>query len=117
SRMGKKTATSEMLMESTVKETSCAPRSADCMRLSPISRWRVTFSSTTMVLSTTKPVETISAIREKLSRLKPSIYIMPKVPSRDSGTETAGTRVARKFLKKKNTTTTTRMVERTRVSS
>src|SRR4029077_15150963 len=70
-----------------------------------------------MVLSTTKPVEMIRAIKEKLSSEKPSIYMMPKVPKSASGTDTAGTRVARQLRKNKNTTSTTRMVESTRVIS
>ena len=104
-------------MDSTVKLTSPAPRRAAVMRSSPFSRCRVTFSRTTMVLSTTKPVDTISAIKEKLSRLKPSRYMTPKVPSSDSGTQTVGTSVALKLRRNRNTTTITRMVERIRVIS
>src|SRR3569623_922031 len=117
SSTGKNTATSEMDMLRTVKLTSLEPRRAAVMRLSPFSRCRVTFSSTTMELSTTKPVETISAISEKLSRLKPKRYITPKVPSSDRGTQTLGTRVALKFRRNRKTTTITRMVERIKVIS
>ena len=53
------------------------------------------FSSTTMASSTTKPVATVSAISERLSRLKPSRYITPKVPISDTGTATLGISVAR----------------------
>ena len=70
-----------------------------------------------MVLSTTKPVETISAISEKLFRLKPRRYMTPKVPSSDSGTQMVGTSVALKFRRNRNTTTITRMVDRISVIS
>jgi len=66
---GMNTATSDTLIESTVKPTSRAPRRAACIGAMPSSMWRETFSSTTMASSTTKPVEIVSAIKEKLSRL------------------------------------------------
>ena len=62
------------------------------------------------MLSTTKPVETISAISEKLLRLKPSRYIAPKVPSNVSGTQTVGTSVAFRFRRNRNTTRITSTV-------
>ncbi len=43
-----------------------------------------------MASSTTKPVEMVSAISDKLSRLKPSKYITAKVPTSDSGTDRLG---------------------------
>ncbi len=64
---GMNTATSDRLMDSTVKPTSSAPRNAACMRLMPSSICRVVFSITTMASSTTKPVATVNAISEKLS--------------------------------------------------
>ena len=66
---GVNTATSEMLIESTVNPISFAPRRAACNGRIPCSRWRVTFSMTTIASSTTKPVEIVSAMRERLSRL------------------------------------------------
>ena len=63
------TATREMLIETTVDPISAAPLSAASIGLSPFSRWRVMFSSTTMASSTTKPVDIVSAIRERLSML------------------------------------------------
>ena len=95
SRIGMNTAISEMLIDSTVKPTSCAPSSAACSGGMPASTWRVMFSSTTMASSTTKPVAMVSAISDRLSRLKPSRYITPNVPSSETGTATAGIRVAR----------------------
>ena len=66
-RMGMKTATSESEMEMTVKPTSRAPRRAARSGVSPSSMRRTMFSSTTMASSTTKPVATVSAMRERLS--------------------------------------------------
>ena len=43
-----------------------------------------------MASSTTKPVAMVSAMRDRLSRLNPSRYMTPKVPTRDSGTDTLG---------------------------
>ena len=42
---------------------------AAAMGVSPASRWRVMFSVTTMASSTTKPVEMVSAMRERLLML------------------------------------------------
>ena len=52
------------------------------------------FSIMTMASSTTKPVEMVRAIRDRLFRLKPSRYMTPKVPTRESGTATLGMMVA-----------------------
>ena len=49
-------------------------------RRSPASIKRTMFSIITIASSTTKPVEIVSAISERLSRLKPASFITPKVP-------------------------------------
>ena len=54
---------------------------------------------------------------DRLSRLYPSRYIMPKVPTSESGTATLGITVARTVRRKANTTRMTRMMEMTRVNS
>ena len=69
SRMGRNTAISDRVMETMVNPTSAAPFSAASTRGMPSSMWRLMFSSTTMASSTTKPVEMVSAISERLSRL------------------------------------------------
>ena len=69
SRIGMNTAISDRLIDSTVKPTSRAPCSAASQRRMPASMWRVMFSSTTIASSTTKPVATVSAISDRLSRL------------------------------------------------
>ena len=65
--MGTNTAISDRLIETTVKPISRAPSSAACRAVLPRSMWRMTFSSTTMASSTTKPVATVSAISDRLS--------------------------------------------------
>ena len=89
------TAISDTLIESTVKPTSRAPLSAACIGVKPFSIWRDMFSSTTIASSTTKPVAMVSAISDRLFRLKSARYITPKVPISDTGTATLGIRVAR----------------------
>ena len=69
SRIGRNTAISDRLIDSTVNPTSRAPCSAACSRGSPISMCRVMFSTTTIASSTTNPVAMVSAISERLSRL------------------------------------------------
>ena len=111
SNSGRNTATSDRLIESTVKPTSLAPRIAAWTRVLPSSRWRVTFSNTTMASSTTKPVEIVSAISERLLRLKPSRYIAAKEPTIDTGTATLGTAEARTSRRNTNTTRMTNATE------
>ncbi len=69
SRMGMNTANNERVMETMVKPICFAPLSAACSGVSPISMKREMFSVTTMASSTTKPVEMVSAMSERLSRL------------------------------------------------
>src|SRR5207244_9974190 len=69
------------------------------------------FSMTTIAAATTKPVETASAIRERLSTLYPSRYITAKVSSSESGTEMLGMIVAQTFRRNTNTTRITRPME------
>src|SRR5215510_13226153 len=52
------------------------------------------FSIMTMASSTTNPVAMVSAIKDRLFRLNPRSTMAPKVPTRDSGTATAGMTVA-----------------------
>ncbi len=69
SKIGMKTATSEMLIETTVKPMPAAPLIAASSGGIPSSRKREMFSMTTIASSTTKPVQIVSAISERLSRL------------------------------------------------
>ncbi len=64
-----KTAISETVMETMVKPICRAPSSAACSGLVPSSMRRAMFSVTTMASSTTKPVEIVSAISDRLSML------------------------------------------------
>ena len=70
-----------------------------------------------MASSTTKPVAIVSAINERLLRLKPKRYMAPKVAISDTGTATQGISVARQLRRKKNTTSTTRHTAMTSVRS
>src|SRR4029450_12841471 len=65
------------------------------------------FSIITIASSTTKPVEMVSAISDRLFRLKPSRYMTAKVPTSESGTATAGMTVAERLRRKRKITSTT----------
>ena len=117
SRIGRNTATSEILIDSTVKPTSCAPRIAAFMRGTPFSICREIFSSTTMASSTTKPVAMVSAISERLSSENPSMYMAANVPMIEIGTATLGISVARQLRRNRNTTITTSATATIRVNS
>ena len=75
------------------------------------------FSSMTMASSTTKPTEMVSAISDRLSRLKPTRYITAAVPSSASGTVTPGISVAGTLRKKTKITITTSAMVSSRVNS
>ena len=105
------TATSETLMENTVKPISREPSSAACIGVAPRSTWRMMFSIITMASSTTKPTEMVSAISEKLSSEKPSAHIAASVPAMDSGTVTPAASVGtRRRMNSATTMMTSAMV-------
>ena len=66
---GMNTAASDSVIERIVKPISREPSSAASSGGSPISMWRTMFSSMTIASSTTKPIESVSAISDRLSRL------------------------------------------------
>jgi hypothetical protein len=105
---GMNTATSERVMEMTVKVISRLPVIAASSTGSPRSMWRTMFSRTTMASSTTKPTARVSAMRDRLSRLKPSRYITAKVATIDIGRARLGIAVARMLRRKRKITITTR---------
>ena len=69
--------------------------------------WRTMFSIITIASSTTKPVPMVSAISDRLSRLKPQNHITPKVAISDSGSATPAMMVARMVRRNMSTTSTT----------
>ncbi|CAH0291699.1 hypothetical protein SRABI106_03529 [Rahnella aquatilis] len=69
------------------------------------------FSTTTMASSITKPVAMVSAISERLLRLKPHRYITPKVPTSESGTATLGISVAATLRRNRKVTITTSAID------
>ena len=113
---GMNTATSDTLNDTMVKPICFAPLSAAAIGFSPPSMWRTMFSIITMASSTTKPVEIVSAIRERLSRLKPMSFITPKVPMIVTGSATLGITVAQNFRRKTKITITTRAMVSSKVN-
>ena len=85
---GMKAATSDTLIDTTVKPICLAPSSAARMGRAPASRLRNMFSIMTIASSTTKPTETASAISVRLLTEKPASHMHAQVPARDSGTVT-----------------------------
>src|SRR5271168_244251 len=75
------------------------------------------FSTTTMASSTTKPTAMVSAISDKLSRLKPRRYIAAKEPNKASGTVTVGINVTQKLRMNMRITSTTSIMVRAMVNS
>ena len=65
------------------------------------------FSMTTIASSTTKPVAIVSAISDRLSRLKPNSYMMASAPTSDSGTDRLGMIVAGMLRRNRKITSTT----------
>jgi hypothetical protein len=64
---GMNTAASDSVIDTMVKLISLEPSSAASSTPLPSSRWRTIFSSMTMASSTTKPTDSVKAIKEKLS--------------------------------------------------
>src|SRR3984957_5114719 len=75
------------------------------------------FSTTTMASSTTKPTAMVSAINDRLSRLKFIKYIAANEPASASGTVMLGMSVAQKLRRKRRMTITTRQMVRRSVNS
>ena len=105
---GMNTAISDSVSEMTVKPISRAPSSAASMGFRPRSMWRTMFSIMTITSSTMKPVPMVSAISDRLLRLKPQNHITPKVATSDSGSATPAMMVARTVRRNISTTSTTR---------
>src|SRR5204862_15628 len=101
------TATSEAVLATMVKPTSCDPSRAACMRGLPISMWRAMFSSMTMASSTMNPTPSVSAISDRLSRLNFRRYIAANVATIATGSVTLGISVAVRLRRKMKMTTIT----------
>ncbi len=94
---GIKTEQRQMVMERMVKLIWREPLSAAVLRSAPFSTWRAMFSKTTMASSTRKPIERVRAKRERISMVKPSSFMMMKVPRIDMGMAIEGMRVLINF--------------------
>ena len=113
---GRNTVAREMVMDTMVKLISREPSRAAARADFPISMWRTMFSSMTMASSTTNPTESVRAISEMLSRLKPSTYMAAKVPTTDMGRARLGMIVAGILRRNRKMTMTTRHTVSTRVN-
>ncbi|KWV90166.1 hypothetical protein PFLmoz3_00164 [Pseudomonas fluorescens] len=77
-------ATSEKLMDTTVKPISPEPLIAASRLPRPASRCRWMFSTTTIASSTTKPTAITMATRVRLFRLNPITYIRAKLATSET---------------------------------
>ena len=77
----------------------------------------MTASTTTMASSTTVPMASTRAKSVRMLSEKPASETMANVPSSDTTMDMDGMMVALRFCRKKNTTSTTRMMAMTSVST
>ena len=110
-------AINEKLIDTTVKPISAAPLRAACSMLSPDSRCRWMFSTTTIASSTTKPTATTSATSVRLLRLKPIRYIAAAVATKATTSTAATITVADSWRRNKPMTSTTKPIVTASVSS
>ena len=115
-KSGMKAATSDTLIEITVKPIWRAPSIAAWIGVKPFSRLRKQFSIMTMASSTTKPTETASAISDRLSIENPATHIAAQVPASASGTVMPAAMVAAVRRRNTNTTSITRPMVASSVS-
>ena len=101
---------SENVIETMVKPISRAPLSAASNGRMPPSIWRTMFSSMTMASSTTNPTDSVSASNVMLLIEKPNTYIAAQVPISETGTASAGMRVADTVRRNRKMTITTRQM-------
>ena len=101
------TAASDTVIETIVKPISFDPASDASSGDSPSSMCRTMFSSMTIASSTTKPIDRMSAIIERLSRVKPITCITANVPRMENGSASAGMSVADPLCRKRKITATT----------
>ena len=89
-----KTAASDVVMVRIVKPISLEPFSDASNALMPASMCRTMFSSMTIASSTTKPIDRMSAIIDRLFMLKFSTCMTANVPRIEKGSASAGISVA-----------------------
>ena len=106
-RIGMNTAPSDVVIVRMVKPISREPLSEASSGRSPFSMWRTMFSSITIASSTTKPIERMSAIIDRLFRLKCRTCMTAKVPRIENGSASAGIIVAEPLCRKRKITPTT----------
>src|SRR3569832_1528340 len=73
----------------------------------PFSMLRSTFSTTTMASSTTMPMASTSPNKDSALMENPNAYMIAKVPTIDTGTDSSGMIEARQVCRNRMTTSTT----------
>ena len=114
--MGKNTATIVRVEIEAVKPISRVAENAASRGLSPSSRWRIMFSTSTIASSTIMPIAKANASKVRVSKLNPATAMTIKVPSKDTGMAIAVIKVALKLRRKGNITKIANATALSRVS-
>ena len=112
---GTNTAERMRAMPMTGADTSFMAWTVASLGLFPCSRWWMTASTTTMASSTTIPMASTRPNIESVLTENPSMGKKMNVPMRETGMVSNGMIVARKFWRKMNTTSVTRISASTNV--
>src|SRR5574344_462605 len=112
--IGTKTTTSTRVMATAVKPISERPSTAAFFLFFPISMCRCIFSNTTMESSTKIPMTSDRAKRVIIFSEKSKIYMAANTEMMDAGIETKTMRELLALCKKKNMTTATRMMAKSK---
>ncbi len=104
---GMNTADSTRAMAIRAPPTSSMVAWAASCGFMPCSRWRSTFSTTTMASSTTMPMASTRPNSDRLLSEKPAASITAKVPTSDTGMARIGMIAARQLCRNTITTITT----------
>ena len=112
--IGTNTITITKVIAITVSTISFEPSKAARTLFLPISIWRCIFSKTTIASSTKIPTTNERATKLIRLRVKPKKYIPIKAAISEVGIDTITIRALRKLCKKKNITTATKTIAKTK---
>src|SRR5690606_15567556 len=114
---GRNTAAKVTEMEITAKNISLDPFTAACIGCIPSSTFLYMFSVTTIPSSTTSPVASTMAKSVRTFTEKPKIHMIKNVKIKETGISIKGRKARDHFLKNRNITKITSVMEIRRVSA
>ncbi len=98
------TAASQSVMATAAMPISVRPFSAATSGASPMRRWRVIFSSTTIESSTSMPTHSVMPMSDIILNVKPNIYIAKNVEMSEVGMAIMTAAVERQPRRNRNST-------------